>query len=50
VFITGEISNPGPYARRGFLACGHHATERWRAVANTWHTLGRHTFSIDNPA
>ena len=59
VFITGEISEPqAHYAREcgvGYLACGHHATERYgvQAVGEYLaHTLGvRHTFiDIDNPA
>ncbi len=59
VFITGEISEPqAHYAREcgvGYLACGHHATERYGVQAvgeHLAHTLGvRHTFiDIDNPA
>lgn len=59
VFITGEISEPqAHYAREmgvGYLACGHHATERYgvQAVGDELaRTLGiRHTFiDIDNPA
>ena len=58
-FITGEISEPqAHYAREcgvSFLACGHHATERYGAPAVTAHvaaTLGlEHRFiDIDNPA
>ena len=58
-FITGEISEPqAHYAREmrvGYLACGHHATERYGVQAVGEHvarTLGiRHTFiDIDNPA
>jgi dinuclear metal center YbgI/SA1388 family protein len=59
VFVTGELSEPQThYARESgvaFVACGHHATERYgvqalgRSVAAT---LGiQHTFiDIDNPA
>jgi dinuclear metal center YbgI/SA1388 family protein len=59
VFITGEISEPqAHYAREmgvAYLACGHHATERYgvQAVgAELAHHLGIcHTFvDIDNPA
>ena len=59
VFITGEISEPqAHYAREcgvAYLACGHHATERYGVQAVGEHlaqTLGlRHTFiDIDNPA
>lgn len=58
-FITGEISEPQMhYAREmgvSFLACGHHATERFGAPAMAGHvakTLGiAHEFiDIDNPA
>ena len=59
VFITGEISEPQAHLARecgvGYLACGHHATERYGVQAvgeHLAHTLGlRHTFiDIDNPA
>ena len=59
VFITGEISEPqAHYAREcgvSFIACGHHASERYGAPAVADHVaqrLGlRHTFiDIDNPA
>lgn len=59
VFITGELSEPqAHYAREtgvGYLACGHHATERYGVQAVGQHlagTLGlRHThIDIDNPA
>lgn len=59
VFITGEISEPqAHYAREmgvAYLACGHHATERYgvQAVGDELaRTLGiRHTFiDIANPA
>ncbi|MDP9916418.1 dinuclear metal center YbgI/SA1388 family protein [Variovorax boronicumulans] len=58
-FITGEISEPqAHYARElgvAFLACGHHATERYGAQAVAAHVaaqLGlKHEFiDIDNPA
>jgi len=58
-FITGEISEPqAHYAREcgvAFLACGHHATERYGAPAVAGHVaqaLGiEHVFiDIDNPA
>lgn len=58
-FITGEISEPqAHYAREcgvSFLACGHHATERYGAPAVAAHIaqqLGlQHVFiDIDNPA
>lgn len=59
VFITGEISEPqAHYAREcgvAYMACGHHATERYGVQAlGTWaaERFGvRHTFiDIDNPA
>jgi dinuclear metal center YbgI/SA1388 family protein len=59
VFITGEISEPqAHYAREmgvGYIACGHHASERYGAPAVAAHIanqLGlKHTFiDIDNPA
>lgn len=58
-FITGEISEPqAHYAREcgvAYLACGHHATERYGAPAVAAHVanlLGvEHQFiDIDNPA
>lgn len=58
-FITGEISEPqAHYAREcgvAFLACGHHASERFGAPAVAGHVaalLGvEHRFiDIDNPA
>ncbi|MGZ5179668.1 MAG: Nif3-like dinuclear metal center hexameric protein [Ramlibacter sp.] len=58
-FLTGEISEPqAHYAREcgvSFLACGHHATERYGAPALAGHVaqaLGlEHRFiDIDNPA
>lgn len=58
-FITGEISEPQAHLARetgvAFLACGHHATERYGAPALAAHVaqaLGlRHRFiEIDNPA
>jgi dinuclear metal center YbgI/SA1388 family protein len=58
-FITGEISEPQAHLARetgvAFLACGHHATERYGAPALAEHVaqnLGlQHQFiEIDNPA
>lgn len=58
-FLTGEISEPqAHYAREcgvSFLACGHHATERYGAPAAAAHLAGRlgleHAFiDVDNPA
>jgi dinuclear metal center YbgI/SA1388 family protein len=58
-FLTGEISEPqAHYAREmgvAFLACGHHATERYGAPAVAGHVAGQlgleHLFiDIDNPA
>ncbi len=58
-YITGEISEPQAHLARetgvAFLACGHHATERYGAPAVGAHVaalLGiQHTFiEIDNPA
>jgi len=58
-FITGEMSEPqAHYAREcgvAFLACGHHASERYGAPATAAHVaqgLGvEHQFiDIDNPA
>jgi putative NIF3 family GTP cyclohydrolase 1 type 2 len=59
VYITGEISEPqAHYAREmgvAYIACGHHASERYGAPAVSAHVaqqLGlQHTFiDIDNPA
>lgn len=58
-FITGELSEPQThYAREtgvAFLACGHHATERYGAPAVAGHVAAQlglaHEFiDIDNPA
>lgn len=58
-FLTGEISEPQAHLARetgvAFLACGHHATERYGAPAVAAHlasSLGLvHEFiEIDNPA
>lgn len=58
-FITGEISEPQAHIARetgvAFLACGHHATERYGAPALGAHLAARfgvsHRFiDIDNPA
>lgn len=59
VFLTGEISEPqAHYAREtgvAFLACGHHASERYGVQAVGQHLAARlglqHAFlDIDNPA
>jgi dinuclear metal center YbgI/SA1388 family protein len=59
VFITGEISEPQAHLARetgvAFLACGHHATERFGAPALAAHVAARfglrHQFiEVDNPA
>jgi dinuclear metal center YbgI/SA1388 family protein len=58
-FLTGEISEPqAHYAREcgvTFLACGHHATERYGAPAVAAHVAAQlgleHEFvDVDNPA
>jgi putative NIF3 family GTP cyclohydrolase 1 type 2 len=58
-FITGEISEPqAHYAREcgvAYLACGHHASERYGAPAVAAHVAAacgvEHRFiDIDNPA
>ena len=58
-FLTGEISEPqAHYAREtgvSFIACGHHATERYGAPAVAAHVAAQwglaHEFiDIDNPA
>ena len=58
-YLTGEISEPQAHIARecgvAFLACGHHATERYGAAALGAHVAGRfgiaHEFmDIDNPA
>ncbi|OYU79343.1 MAG: Nif3-like dinuclear metal center hexameric protein, partial [Burkholderiales bacterium PBB5] len=58
-FLTGEISAPQAHLSRetgvAFLACGHHATERYGAPALGEHLAQRfglaHRFiEIDNPA
>ena len=59
VFITGEISEPQAHLARetgvAFLACGHHATERFGAQAVGQHVAARlglqHLhIDIENPA
>lgn len=59
VFLTGEISEPQAHLARetgvAFLACGHHATERYGAAALGEHLAARfgitHQFiDIPNPA
>ena len=58
-FITGEISEPqAHYAREmnvSFIACGHHASERYGAPAVAEHVAAQHGLAhefidIDNPA
>ena len=58
-FITGELSEPQAHLARecgvAYLACGHHATERYGAQAVAAHMASQfglaHTFiDIDNPA
>jgi dinuclear metal center YbgI/SA1388 family protein len=58
-FITGEVSEPQAHLARetgvAFLACGHHATERFGAPAVAAHVaahfgLQHHFLEIDNPA
>jgi dinuclear metal center YbgI/SA1388 family protein len=58
-FLTGEISEPqAHYAREcgvAFLACGHHATERYGAPAVAAHVAGQHGLEhqfidVPNPA
>ena len=59
VFVTGEISEPqAHYARESgvsFIACGHHASERYGAPALGAHVAQQHGLEhlfidIDNPA
>jgi dinuclear metal center YbgI/SA1388 family protein len=58
-FLTGEVSEPQAHLARetgvAFLACGHHATERYGAPAVAAHVAERfglehRFFDIDNPA
>lgn len=58
-FVTGEISEPQAHLARetgvAFLACGHHATERYGAPAVAAHVAAQlgleHAFiEVDNPA
>jgi dinuclear metal center YbgI/SA1388 family protein len=59
VFLTGEISEPQAHLARetgvAFLACGHHASERYgapalgEALAQRW-GLAHHFIDIPNPA
>jgi dinuclear metal center YbgI/SA1388 family protein len=58
-FVTGEISEPQAHLARetgvGFIACGHHASERFGAPAVAEHIAARfaleHRFiEIENPA
>lgn len=59
VFVTGEISEPQAHLARecgvSFIACGHHATERYGAPAVAAHIASEcgldHVYiEIDNPA
>ena len=59
VFITGEISEPQAHLARetgvGFIACGHHASERYGAPAVAGHVAAQlgldHQFiEVPNPA
>ena len=59
VFITGEMSEPqAHYAREmgvAYIACGHHASERYGAPAVAAHVAAQHGLlhqfiDIDNPA
>jgi dinuclear metal center YbgI/SA1388 family protein len=59
LFLTGEVSEPQAHLARetgvAFLACGHHATERYGAPAVAAHVAERfgldHRFvEIENPA
>jgi putative NIF3 family GTP cyclohydrolase 1 type 2 len=58
-FLTGEVSEPQAHLARetgvAFLACGHHASERYGAAALGAHLAARfgleHGFiDLDNPA
>jgi putative NIF3 family GTP cyclohydrolase 1 type 2 len=58
-FITGEISEPQAHLARecgvAFLACGHHATERYGAQAVAAHIAAQHGLThvhldLPNPA
>lgn len=58
-FVTGEVSEPQAHLARetgvAFLACGHHATERYGAPAVAAAVAARfglehHFIEIDNPA
>jgi dinuclear metal center YbgI/SA1388 family protein len=59
VYLTGEISEPQAHVARetgvAFVACGHHASERYGAPALGAHVadvfaLQHSVFDIDNPA
>jgi dinuclear metal center YbgI/SA1388 family protein len=59
IFITGEMSEPqAHYAREmgvAYIACGHHASERYGAPAVAGHVAEKHGLlhrfiDIDNPA
>ena len=58
-FLSGEVSEPQAHLAResgvAYLACGHHATERYGAQAVAAHVAAQlqvdHVFiDIDNPA
>lgn len=58
-YLTGEISEPQAHIARetgvAFLACGHHATERYGAPAAAAHAaahfgIGHEFVDVDNPA
>jgi putative NIF3 family GTP cyclohydrolase 1 type 2 len=58
-YITGEISEPQAHIARetgvAFVACGHHASERFGAPAVGEHLASRfglehHFIDLDNPA
>jgi putative NIF3 family GTP cyclohydrolase 1 type 2 len=58
-FLTGEISEPQTHCARecgvAYLACGHHASERYGVQAVGQHLQARlglthHFIEVDNPA
>jgi putative NIF3 family GTP cyclohydrolase 1 type 2 len=59
LFLTGEISEPQAHLARetgvAFIACGHHASERYGAPAVAAHVaqtfgIGHEFIEVDNPA
>lgn len=59
IFLTGEMSEPQAHLARecgvSFIACGHHASERYGAPALAAHVCAAHgiehvNIDIDNPA